>query len=216
MSTQSVRRSRTSAISRRRALAITGGLLGGYFINPADLWSQVPNLDTYSGDQHACLELPVFNPTDSDEHKSRSPTEFAYMIQEDRLANAPAAAAQLAVTDFPPDIETGPAQAAFANRITLADNTLRFFFMGTDPRLVERIFEHAREWTKYIDVKFDIINNPAQADVRVRCSRTLGHSSHIGTDARRVPASQHTMTLGFTDLVDFEKQAKHNRFVVLH
>lgn len=216
MSTQSVRRSHTLAISRRSAMAITGGMLGGYFLNSGSLYAQQPDFENYTGDQHACLELPVFNSTDSDEVKSRSPTEFAYMIREGRLANAPAAAAQLAVTDFPEAVKSPEARAAFTNSLTLADKTLRFFFMGTEARLVERIIAHAREWTKYIDVKFDIINSAAQADVRVRCSRTLGHSSHIGSDARRVPASGHTMTLGFSDLVDFEKQAKHNQFVVLH
>ncbi|HEX5103981.1 MAG TPA: M12 family metallopeptidase [Pirellulaceae bacterium] len=170
-----------------------------------------------TGDQHACLELPVFNPDDSPETKSRSPTELAYMAQQGTLASLPARAAQLAAENYPAGIQSAPARAAFANHLELADKILRFYFQpGTPANLADRIIEHARTWTKHIDLKFDVVHDPARAVVRVRCSRLVGHASHIGSDGLRVPVNQETMTLGFSDLIDFEKQPKYNEFVVLH
>jgi hypothetical protein len=138
-------------------------------------------------------------------------------MEKDPMAKAPAAAIQAAATDYGPSIQSAPLRAAAANKWDLSDKVFRFFFMQTPASLVERVIGRAREWTKYINVKFDVVQNASQANARVRCSRLLGHSSHVGIDAaRETDLSKPTMTLGFSDLVDFRAQEKHNDFVVLH
>jgi len=89
----------------------------------------------------------------------------------------------------------------------LADNyflwdlgsTIKVKFLSGSPELQTQIFNIAKEWEKYANVKFALVKN-GDADIRVRIGSGNGHDSYIGTVCKQIDKSEQTMNLDSADI----------------
>ena len=72
--------------------------------------------------------------------------------------------------------------------------TLKVGFFDGDTKIRREIVKVAGEWSQHANIRFTAEDNPLEADVRVSLSG-VGAWSYIGTDARKIPKSNPTVTL---------------------
>ncbi|RYY68194.1 MAG: hypothetical protein EOO13_12970, partial [Chitinophagaceae bacterium] len=102
----------------------------------------------------------------------------------------------------------------------LADNyflwdlgsTIKVKFLSGSPELQNKIFNIAREWEKYANIKFMMVKT-GDADIRVRIGSGNGHDSYIGTVCKQIDKSEQTMNL---DSADINGNAEFLKGVTLH
>ncbi len=102
----------------------------------------------------------------------------------------------------------------------LADNyflwdpgtTIKVKFLTGSQELQNKIFNYAKEWEKYANLKFTWVKS-GDADIRVRIGSGNGHDSYIGTVCRQIDKYDETMNL---DSADINGDPKFMRGVTLH
>ena len=89
--------------------------------------------------------------------------------------------------------------------------TLNVSFLDGKPVIQDRVIVHAKEWTKYANIKLKFIEDPG-ADIRISFKEE-GSWSHLGRDALAVPKRRPTMNFGWlTETTDDEEYSR----VVIH
>jgi len=102
----------------------------------------------------------------------------------------------------------------------LADNyflwtqgsTVKVKFLSGSRALRTKMFNYAKEWEKYANLKFQMVES-GNADIRVFIGSGNGHNSYIGTVARNIDARDETMNL---DSADIANDFVFMKGVVLH
>ncbi|RYY47210.1 MAG: hypothetical protein EOO06_12905 [Chitinophagaceae bacterium] len=102
----------------------------------------------------------------------------------------------------------------------LADNyflwdlgtTIKVKFLTGSPELQNKIFNIAKEWEKYANIKFALVKS-GDADIRVRIGSGNGHDSYIGTVCKQIDKYDETMNL---DSADINGDPKFLKSVTLH
>ena len=79
--------------------------------------------------------------------------------------------------------------------------TLLVKFMNGSPALKSKVFEYAKAWEQYGNIKLQIVSSGA-SHIRVQFDPNLGSYSSVGIDALDVDQSEHTMNLGVDSLTD--------------
>lgn len=207
--------------SRRQALLWAGGIAGGYFIAPSGASAQdAVDLENLTPRQHACLDLPVVDPTLSQEEKeNQSPVELALALNSPQPTTAHRAV-ENGFPDRASPASGAPAKAAYASswqKFTGKKLFVFFRLLSGQQSLVEPVLTVAREWSKYANIDFEPTTNPADAQIRVHFGRNLGHQSAVGADAERITnLNESTMTLGYRDRIDFDSDRDYSNFIVMH
>ena len=88
-----------------------------------------------------------------------------------------------------------------------------FYEDGYYDQVINRVKPYFLEWTKHANLKFEFVNQPQDAEIRVSFVRGDGSWSYIGTDALTIPKSQATMNFGW--LTPSSPEDEYSR-VVLH
>lgn len=91
----------------------------------------------------------------------------------------------------------------------LADNyflwtqgsVIKVKFLSGSRALRTRMFSYAKEWEKYANLKFQLVES-GDADIRIFIGSGNGHNSYIGTVARNIDASEETMNLDSADIAN--------------
>lgn len=77
------------------------------------------------------------------------------------------------------------------------------FMYGGSKTLRDKVIQHAKEWEKYANIKFNFLPDTARiTDLRVKLGKGMGHNSAVGTEARFRKDYEQTMnfdTLYFAD-----------------
>jgi serralysin len=92
-------------------------------------------------------------------------------------------------------------------------STIKIYFVGGNPLLVRKVKATAEQWLRYVNLKFEYVNNIEEAQVRVAFMIGQGSWSYIGQDALQIDTYQPTMNFGW--LYPNTQQEEINR-VVLH
>ena len=85
-----------------------------------------------------------------------------------------------------------------ARKMWVNGSTLRVRFLEGSAAQQQKAREQAMWWAPHANLKFEFGNDP-NAEIRVKFDPADGAWSYIGTDARTVSSSEHTMNLGFLD-----------------
>lgn len=207
-------------MSRRRWLKasafVAGGCCAGW-THPAANAEEI-DLDNLNSRQHACIDMPVIDPIlPLSEQFALSTVEQVIAANEHTIeshglaASAPLYGPGLVTADAP---LSAPARAAYQDRWT--EKVLRIAFVNGVRQLREDVFDLAREWCKYADLQFDLVDRNSRPHVLVQFNRALGHYSHIGRGSlAEISKGRHSMNLGFVDSPR-ELDEAYNKFVVLH
>jgi hypothetical protein len=103
--------------------------------------------------------------------------------------------------DWPRVLESGQDPHAAIPWLWQTGMEIRLGFMNGTPQRRAMVLEAAREWTKYANLTFKVVDDLREAHVRIALQRPLATPgsfySHVGTDALQVPAEQPTLVLGF-------------------
>jgi hypothetical protein len=102
----------------------------------------------------------------------------------------------------------------------LADNyflwdlgtTIKVKFLSGSPSLQNQIFNYAKEWEKYANIKFTKVTY-GDADIRVWIGNGNGHDSYIGTVCKQIDKYDETMNL---DSADINGDPRFMKGVTLH
>jgi len=102
----------------------------------------------------------------------------------------------------------------------LADNyflwnkgaVIKVKFLSGSADLQNKIFNHAKEWEKYANIKFSLVKS-GDADIRVWIGNGVGHNSYIGMVSRQIDKDDETMNL---DSADINGDARFLKGVTLH
>ncbi|NYF89923.1 M12 family metallopeptidase [Tunturiibacter empetritectus] len=92
-------------------------------------------------------------------------------------------------------------------------STIKVAFLSGDPTVRERIKQSAMKWTDYVNVKFNFVDDPTQASIRIGVDGNGRSESEIGNDALQIDGTKETMHFGW--LTTFSSQADYDS-VVLH
>lgn len=89
--------------------------------------------------------------------------------------------------------------------------TLRIFFMDGDPRVHDRVYDTACQWTQHANLKFERSTDP-KSELRVSLTRP-GCWSYIGTDATLISEQEPTINFGVlradSPQTDYDKYVLH-------
>ena len=101
-----------------------------------------------------------------------------------------------------------------ADNYYLWDNgaTIRVKFLTGSPALQNRVFNIAKQWENYANLKFVKVSDN-DADIRVKLGTGSGHNSYIGIVSRMIPEYEETMNL---DTVDMAYSDSFFVSVILH
>jgi hypothetical protein len=91
--------------------------------------------------------------------------------------------------------------------------TITIAFIGGDPRVKTRVRQHAEVWLQFANLKFQWVDDPAQAMIRIAFDMNDGSWSYIGTDALTIKAPKPTMNYGWLEPDTAEDEYRR---VVLH
>jgi serralysin len=80
-----------------------------------------------------------------------------------------------------------------------AGRPLTIRFLEGDPNIQAKVKEKAMEWTKYINMKFQFVNEKQDADIQIAFKQGDGSWSYIGTDADTIDPGEPTMNFGWLD-----------------
>jgi hypothetical protein len=86
--------------------------------------------------------------------------------------------------------------ALFARKLWMPGQTVTFKFLNGSARLISCVFECARQWERFANIKFAKVTR-GTAHVRVAFQQGQGSWSLIGTDCTLLPQSQVTMNFGW-------------------
>ena len=93
-------------------------------------------------------------------------------------------------------LDTGDTRG-LADNFYLWDNgkTLKVKFLSGSTALRNKVFNMAKEWEQYANLRFELANDYEPANIRVNLDNKGGHNSAIGTTATQIPMSEKTMNL---------------------
>lgn len=91
--------------------------------------------------------------------------------------------------------------ALVRGRLWKPGTVLKVKFMPPYPidELRSRIINAAKQWEKYANLKFDIVNDNETADIRIKVTNSGSSWSYVGTDMKMIPQNQHNMEFGWFD-----------------
>jgi hypothetical protein len=73
--------------------------------------------------------------------------------------------------------------------------TLKVKFLSGSPALRTKIFNMAKEWEQYANLRFELAGPNDPAHIRIMLDNKGGHNSAIGTTASQIPDNEKTMNL---------------------
>lgn len=89
---------------------------------------------------------------------------------------------------------------------------LKICFLDGSTIQKQKVKDHATQWLKYANVKFDFSAPRTQSDIRISFKADPGSWSYIGTDNLGIPKNEPTMNFGWLD--DNTDDKEYNRVVV--
>ncbi len=82
-------------------------------------------------------------------------------------------------------------------------STLKVKFLSGSSAMRTKVFNMAKEWEQYANLRFELTGDNEPANIRIRLDNKGGHNSAIGTTASQIPDNEKTMNLDtanfFTD-----------------
>jgi hypothetical protein len=93
-------------------------------------------------------------------------------------------------------LDTGDTRG-LADNFYLWENgqTLKVKFLSGSPAMRARVFNMAKEWEQFANLRFELAGDYDAANIRVRLDDKGGHNSAIGTTATQIPENEKTMNL---------------------
>jgi len=103
--------------------------------------------------------------------------------------------------------------ALLAGKLWRKGRTLSVGFMDGSTTQRKRVIEHASEWMRYANIRFDFSVSPSRADIRISFEADPGSWSYVGTDSLGISKSEPTMNFGWlgddTDDEEYRRVTQH-------
>ncbi len=112
-----------------------------------------------------------------------------------------------------PGVSNHPMKMALeAGKMWADGRLLKICFLDGSKIQKSRVIEHASQWLKYANIKFDFAAAKAKSDIRISFVADTGSWSYVGTDSLGIPKNEPTMNFGW--LKDDTDAKEYNRVVV--